>query len=67
MSSSCQPISAAAARSASRLIWPRPGKAVWREDRCTGTQRPGSRQSHTIPLAHASISLCSTTTVGTAG
>eukprot|EP00965_Chrysotila_dentata_P164973 5447092-Pleurochrysis_carterae.AAC.1 len=67
MSSSCQRISAAAARSAALSIWRRPGNSVCRSDRRTGAQSLGSVQSHTTPQAHFANSACSMTTVGTSG
>eukprot|EP00965_Chrysotila_dentata_P256828 6212680-Pleurochrysis_carterae.AAC.2 len=58
---------AAAARKAARSICRCPSTGVSRVERCTGTQRVGSAQSQTVPLAHGSISCCSMTTVGTCG
>eukprot|EP00965_Chrysotila_dentata_P028496 946335-Pleurochrysis_carterae.AAC.1 len=67
MSWSRQPIVAAAARSAARSTCRGPGNCVRRVDLLTGTQRSGSAQSQMMPRAHATISSCSITTVGTGG
>eukprot|EP00965_Chrysotila_dentata_P075007 2477959-Pleurochrysis_carterae.AAC.1 len=67
MSSSCHPSFAAASRSASRFSCLSPGNLVCRVERRTGTQCPGSAQSHTTPRAHGCIVSCPRTTVGTCG
>eukprot|EP00965_Chrysotila_dentata_P100930 3333883-Pleurochrysis_carterae.AAC.1 len=67
MSSSGHRIAAAAARSAVLSICLAPANSVCRVERCTGAQRRGSPQSHTMPRVHGAISDCSMTTVGTAG
>eukprot|EP00965_Chrysotila_dentata_P070601 2333992-Pleurochrysis_carterae.AAC.1 len=67
MSSSCQCSASAAFRSACRSSYRRPGNAVARVERVTGTQRAGSAQSHMTPLAHGCIVSYPSTTVGTCG
>eukprot|EP00965_Chrysotila_dentata_P044731 1487157-Pleurochrysis_carterae.AAC.1 len=67
MSRSLHPSVSAAARRASRSSCLVPENRVSLVEASTGWQSVGSAQSHTVPRAHAGISSCVSTTVGTEG